>query len=209
MVSVLRSQCPLCCAFSYNFCAVSRLQPLAPLFALFSAPVSFVFNHFQPLFPKHPGWGVSPFNPIAADPRRPKVGQPFLAVLRFQVRANSNAQTHADPKPGGLPKNLAQHASAGSLTNTQISRAPAGRRRTPQVGQPFLPARCRGAVLRRSPNNPPPQPNGGPMTSKPAPLRKPSLEYLHPALRTSNPCSPKWSIIPAPASATRLRGRSV
>jgi hypothetical protein len=134
-----------CCAFSRNSLISSRLQPLAPLFALFSAPLPFVFNHFQPLFPKHPGVGGGP------TPRRPKVGQPFLPVLRFQVRANSNAQTHADPKPGGLAKNLAQHASAGSLTNTQISRAPAGRRRTPQVGQPFLPARCRRAVLRRLP----------------------------------------------------------
>src|SRR5260370_11171767 len=55
VVSVLRSQCPLCCAFSYNCCAVSRLQPLAPLFALslpslcplfalFSAPLPFVLN---------------------------------------------------------------------------------------------------------------------------------------------------------------------
>src|SRR5260370_29388506 len=115
VVSVLRSQCPLCCAFSYNCCAVSSLQPLAPLFALFPAPLPFVFNHFQPLFPKHPGWGVSPFNPIAADPRRPKVGQPFLAVLRFQVRANSNAQTHSHPKPGGLPKHLAQLPTAAVL----------------------------------------------------------------------------------------------
>jgi hypothetical protein len=66
-----------------------------------------------------------------------------------------------------------------------------------------------GAVLRRSPNNPPSQPNGGPMTPTPALPSNPSLEHLNLPLRTSNPCSPKWSIIPAPASATRLRGRSV
>ena len=33
------------------------LPPLCPLFALFSAFVSFVFNRLQPLFRKHPGWG--------------------------------------------------------------------------------------------------------------------------------------------------------
>jgi hypothetical protein len=37
------------------------LQPLVPLFALFSALPSFVFNRLQPLFPKHPGWGYLPF----------------------------------------------------------------------------------------------------------------------------------------------------
>jgi hypothetical protein len=36
---------------------LSSLQPLVPLFALFSALRSFVFNRLQPLFPKHPGWG--------------------------------------------------------------------------------------------------------------------------------------------------------
>jgi hypothetical protein len=71
-----------------------------------------------------------------------------------------------------------------------------------QVGQPFL------AVLRRSPNNPPPQSRSGPMTSKPALPSNPPV-VLHFPLRTSSPCNPKWSIIPAPASATRLRGRSV
>src|SRR4029077_8515033 len=35
------------------------LEPLCRLFALFSALVSFVFNRLQPLFRKHPGWGVS------------------------------------------------------------------------------------------------------------------------------------------------------
>ena len=35
------------------------LEPLCRLFVLFSAFVSFVFNRLQPLFPKHPGWGVS------------------------------------------------------------------------------------------------------------------------------------------------------
>jgi len=36
---------------------LSSLQPLVPLFALFSALPSFVFKSLQPLFPKHPGWG--------------------------------------------------------------------------------------------------------------------------------------------------------
>ena len=72
-----------------------------------------------------------------------------------------------------------------------------------KVGQPFL------AVLRRSPDNPPSKPNGGPMPAKPALPSNPPSECLHLPLRTPIPCSPKWSIIPAPASATRLRGRSV
>ena len=156
--SVVRTQCSLRSAVSCNSFVVSSLQPLAALFALFSALPPFVFNHFQPLSPKHPGWGgiahpecsygtpgagVPPSSPFRATSRRPKVGQPFLAVLP------------------------------------------------------------------RSPKNSPPQSSSGPMTSKPALLCKPPVEYLHFHLRTSNLYSPKWDIIPAPASATRLRGRSV
>ncbi len=37
---------------------LSSLQPLVPLFALFSSLPSFVFNRLQPLSPKHPGVGV-------------------------------------------------------------------------------------------------------------------------------------------------------
>jgi hypothetical protein len=37
--------------------AFRNLQPLCPLFALFSTLLSFVFNNLQPLLPKHPGWG--------------------------------------------------------------------------------------------------------------------------------------------------------
>src|SRR5713226_1521949 len=40
-----------------NSFAHKQLPPLSPLFALFSALPSFVFNRLQPLFPKHPGWG--------------------------------------------------------------------------------------------------------------------------------------------------------
>src|SRR6266436_10304204 len=36
-----------------------NLQPLCRLFALFSALPSFVFKSLQPLFAKHPGWGVA------------------------------------------------------------------------------------------------------------------------------------------------------
>ena len=46
-----------CCPFSRNSFISRELQPLAPLFALFFAPLPFVFNHFQPLFPKCRGWG--------------------------------------------------------------------------------------------------------------------------------------------------------
>ena len=49
----------------------------------------------------------------------------------------------------------------------------------------------------------------GPMTSKPAFLVKPSLGSRHLHLRAPIPFPPKWSIIPAPVSAVRLRGRSV
>src|SRR6266852_8025407 len=57
--SVLRTPCSLCCAFSCRCpsCVFSNLQPLCCLFALFCAPVPFVFSNFQPLFGKHPGWG--------------------------------------------------------------------------------------------------------------------------------------------------------
>jgi len=52
---------------------LSSLQPLVPLFALFSALRSFVFNRLQPLFPKHPGWGVPrPLDQHALrSPKRP------------------------------------------------------------------------------------------------------------------------------------------
>ena len=59
-------------------------------------------------------------------------------------------------------------------------------------------------------------PLGGPMTANSAPLAQPGHQEAvghrmaapHRPLRTSNPNSPKWSIIPAPVSPTRLRGRS-
>src|SRR6266478_5180258 len=48
---------------SQSLCGKSRvlinLQPLCLLFALFSALPSFVFKSLQPLFAKHPGWGVA------------------------------------------------------------------------------------------------------------------------------------------------------
>jgi hypothetical protein len=167
-----------CCAFSRNSLISSRLQPLAPLFALFSAPLPFVFNHFQPLFPKHPGLG-------GPTPRRPKVGQPFLPVLRFQVRANSSAHacgSKPEPQRGGeellkWDSHFCLHAAGGLSSDASQQSSTTNQWRTDDTKT------C-------TPSNPP-------------------SEYLHPALRTSNHCSPKWSIIPAPASATRLRGRSV
>ena len=61
---------PCLCGKSH---VLSSLQPLVPLFALFSALPSFVFNRLQPLFPKHPGWGgTSTFGPNALRcPKRP------------------------------------------------------------------------------------------------------------------------------------------
>ena len=65
--SVLRSRRSLCCAFSHfpvpkhaNSLVCIDLPPLSPLFAPFSASVSFVFNRLQPLFRKHPGGGIYP-----------------------------------------------------------------------------------------------------------------------------------------------------
>ena len=65
--SVLLTPRPLCCAFpsprvlkpANSFVCIG-LEPLCPLFLLFSTLVSFVFNRLQPLFRKHPGGGVSP-----------------------------------------------------------------------------------------------------------------------------------------------------
>jgi len=49
------SLCSLClCGKSILFIV---LEPLCPLFPLFSALAPFVFNRLQPLFPKHPGGG--------------------------------------------------------------------------------------------------------------------------------------------------------
>ena len=61
---------PCLCGKSH---VLSNLQPLVPLFALFSALPSFVFNRLQPLFPKHPGWGVPrPLDQHALrSPKRP------------------------------------------------------------------------------------------------------------------------------------------
>ena len=72
-----------------------------------------------------------------------------------------------------------------------------------RVGQPFL------AVLRRSPIHPTLSSCGGAMISKPTLPCKARLAASRLRLRTSNLCGPKWSIIPAPASAARLRGRSL
>jgi hypothetical protein len=54
-----------------NSFAFKSLPALCRLFALFSAFVSFVFNRLQPLFPKHPGYGVRfslPRSPLATRP---------------------------------------------------------------------------------------------------------------------------------------------
>src|SRR6266478_3047654 len=52
---------------SANSFAYKQLPPLSPLFALFSALPSFVFNGLQPLLRKHPGWGWVP-RPAEAPP---------------------------------------------------------------------------------------------------------------------------------------------
>jgi hypothetical protein len=109
--SVLRTPCPLCCAFSFNSFVASRLQPL--VLSLLSFPPSCpLFSIVCRLFSQNAGvrW-----------------------ASRMPVR---------DTRGGGYPVKQFQ---------------PAGR---PKVGQPFL------AVLRRSLNNPPSKPNGGPMPYK-------------------------------------------
>jgi len=135
----------------------------------------------------------------------PSVFAPFLSTLLLSVACSLLPLSlpsfpHSHPLFSIVYSLFSQNAGGG----VAIPNACTGHPGTPsRVGQPFL------AVLRRSPNNPPAQSSSGPMTSKPALPSNPPLEYLHLHLRTSNPCSPKWSIIPAPASATRLRGRSV
>jgi hypothetical protein len=64
-----------------HFLYLLYFLPLAAslhLFALFSAPQPFVFNNFQPLFPKHPGWG---YPRMRLRDRRPV----FLSALRASV----------------------------------------------------------------------------------------------------------------------------
>ena len=50
---------------------LSSLQPLVRLFALFSAPPSFVFNRLEPLSTKHPGGGYHNLSPRGWYPLRP------------------------------------------------------------------------------------------------------------------------------------------
>src|SRR5713226_1742138 len=68
------------------------------------------------------GMGEPPNLQMATYLREFPVGQPIMAVLK------SHFVQH--PKPGGLAKNLGQHASAGSQAMKYMPRAPAGRRRT-------------------------------------------------------------------------------
>jgi hypothetical protein len=65
---------PCLCGKSH---VLSSLQPLLPLFALFSALPSFVFNRLQPLFPKHPGGGIPTLPLRASRPRHMRHAAPL------------------------------------------------------------------------------------------------------------------------------------
>src|SRR4029077_14734858 len=54
-----------------------------------------------------------------------------------------------------------------------------------------------------------PKSSDGPMPSQPTPRCQPCSKWSRLQIRASIPFGPKWSIIPAPVSPARLRGRSV
>src|SRR5216683_2893215 len=83
---------------SANSFAYKQLPPLSPLFALFFALPSFVFNRLQPLLPKHPGWGwvlrsaEAPTSALHA-PKHPKHASvtPLFATLTHSYSCKSFA----------------------------------------------------------------------------------------------------------------------
>jgi hypothetical protein len=187
--------------FLQLFC--QQLTDSCTLLRSFYALSPFVFNHLQTLFPKHSGWGVPPFNPIAGRPPSSQSGTaisgcpplPSPCQLQCPNACGSKARRAGEefsparqcwvanqhinfPSPSGAAKN--------SSSGTAISGCP------PTISQ-------QSSTTTKWWTD----------DSKTCSPIQPPLEYLHHPLRTSNPCSPKWSIIPAPASATRLRGRSV
>ena len=68
----------------------SSLQPLSRLFALFSAPVPFVFSSLQPLFPK--GRGLASADPLGGHP----------GVGRTSALSAPARRRRACPSEGGL-----------------------------------------------------------------------------------------------------------
>jgi hypothetical protein len=100
------------------------LRPLSPLFALFCALPSFVFNRLQPLFPKHPGGG----SPKSSRTRREE--HSFLSIEGWGYRA-----LH-------LPRQTTRgHASACPLHNSsqlRVSYAPAPFEKLPTASASVL-----------------------------------------------------------------------
>ena len=94
---------------SANSFAYKRLPPLSPLFTLFSTRPSFVFNRFQPLLRKHPGWG-SVLRPSGAPTFAPPVPKhskhasvtPLFATLTRSYSCKSFAcHSYENTRDGG------------------------------------------------------------------------------------------------------------
>src|SRR6266851_3877798 len=111
---------------------LSSLQPLVPLFVLFSALPSFVFNRLQPLFPKHPGWGYLPFGPAGysmpktsvSHPQRGRRAHIQLSLLQAQGSRSMDEAAKlapfplvgdADPVPPSLFASFPEQANTLSL----------------------------------------------------------------------------------------------
>ncbi len=95
----ISAPCPLClCGKSH---VLSSLPPLCRLFALFSAPPSFVFNRLRPLFPKHPGWGGSVRHRSQATKPARVPGVP-IPTESCQLTADSRSPSGAKGSPHRL-----------------------------------------------------------------------------------------------------------
>jgi hypothetical protein len=94
---------------SVNSFACKQLQPLSPLFALFSALPSFVFNRLQPLLRKHPGWGwvarhsEAPTSAhVAPQPPKHAFVTPLFATLTHSCSCKSFAcHSYENTRDGG------------------------------------------------------------------------------------------------------------
>src|SRR6266436_5181527 len=94
---------------SANSFAYKQLPPLSPLFALFSALPSFVFNGLQPLLRKHPGWWWVPRPAVAPTfallaPKPPKhasVTPLFATLMHSPSRKSFACHSYENTRDGG------------------------------------------------------------------------------------------------------------
>ncbi len=84
-----------------NSFAHKQLQPLLPLFALFSALSSFVFNILQPLFRKHPGGGEGRPGRTKESPIKPTGRMPAAPHRQHLADAVSNQHAARGMVRGG------------------------------------------------------------------------------------------------------------